>query len=103
MDIDNLSVSELKRLEKEVQNKIQVRFEKEKEELRQQIRNIAKEAGTTVEELFGVRGNRRRGKVAPKYANPSNPEQTWTGRGRMPRWLQEKVDAGAKREDFLIK
>jgi DNA-binding protein H-NS len=27
-------------------------------------------------------------KVAPKYRNPSNPEQTWTGRGVSPTWVQ---------------
>jgi DNA-binding protein H-NS len=29
------------------------------------------------------------GKVAPKYRNPANPEQLWTGRGRAPSWAQE--------------
>ncbi len=27
-------------------------------------------------------------KVAPKYRNPANPEQTWTGRGVSPTWVQ---------------
>lgn len=26
-------------------------------------------------------------KVAPKYRDPANPNNTWTGRGRMPRWV----------------
>lgn len=29
------------------------------------------------------------GKVAPKYRNPANPDQTWTGRGKSPLWAQE--------------
>ncbi|MBK8123995.1 MAG: H-NS histone family protein [Dokdonella sp.] len=37
-----------------------------------------------------------------KYRDPEKPENTWAGRGKMPNWLKEKVDAGAKLEDFLI-
>lgn len=33
-------------------------------------------------------------KVAPKYRNPANPEQSWTGRGRTPLWVQELQNAG---------
>ena len=33
-------------------------------------------------------------KVAPKYRNPANPEQAWTGRGRTPAWVQELQNAG---------
>jgi len=44
-----------------------------------------------------------RGKVAPKYRDPANPGSTWAGRGRSPRWLVDKLAAGAKLEDFAIK
>lgn len=33
----------------------------------------------------------------PKYRNPSNPEQTWTGRGKAPTWM-----TGLDRESCLI-
>ena len=33
-------------------------------------------------------------KVAPKYRNPANPEQTWTGRGVSPTWVQALKAAG---------
>ena len=37
-------------------------------------------------------------KVLPKYSNPENPEETWTGRGRSPAWIaslreNDKLDA----------
>ena len=37
--------------------------------------------------------------VAPKYRNPKDPSQTWTGRGRRPTWI---VEAGGNIERFLI-
>ena len=43
------------------------------------------------------------GKVAPKYRNPANAKETWTGRGKQPRWLAAETAKGKKLEDFLIK
>lgn len=37
-------------------------------------------------------------KVAPKYRNPENPEQTWSGRGKPPLWIKDVED----RTPFLI-
>jgi DNA-binding protein H-NS len=43
------------------------------------------------------------GSVAPKYRDPKNPENTWAGRGRTPRWMAAATKGGkAKKEDFLI-
>lgn len=43
-----------------------------------------------------------RGKVAPKYRNPANAEQTWTGRGKAPLWVQELKNSGTL-DSALIK
>ncbi|WP_310473477.1 H-NS histone family protein [Bradyrhizobium centrosematis] len=40
--------------------------------------------------------------VRPKYRNPKNPSETWSGRGRLPRWLQPQLRGGRKLDDFLI-
>ena len=40
-------------------------------------------------------------KVAPKYRNPSNHEQTWTGRGVSPTWVQA-LKAEGKLDSALI-
>jgi DNA-binding protein H-NS len=48
------------------------------------------------------RATRRASKVPPKYRDPENPSNTWAGRGAVPRWMQERIRAGAKKEDFLI-
>lgn len=67
------------------------------------IRAKMDEYGITQADL----GSRRAGAsskgstVAPKYRNAQTGE-TWTGRGKMPRWLQNAVDAGKTKESFLI-
>ena len=35
-------------------------------------------------------------------ANPDDPAQTWTGRGRKPNWLVARLKKGAKVENFAI-
>lgn len=41
-------------------------------------------------------------KRKPKYRNPENFGDTWTGNGRKPKWLEEQIKAGNKLEDYLI-
>jgi DNA-binding protein H-NS len=61
------------------------------------------EAGTASAEPATDRPQRRKyPKVLPKYCNPVAPEETWSGRGKRPRWLVAALDAGHKLEDFLI-
>lgn len=43
-----------------------------------------------------------RAKVAPKYRNPNNPEETWSGRGRAPGWMAAHIQAGGKKDDLAI-
>ncbi len=38
----------------------------------------------------------------PKYRDPEKPENTWAGRGKMPGWLKEKLEAGSSLDDFLV-
>ena len=61
------------------------------------------EYGITVADLGSTgRSSRAKGTtVAAKYRNHATGE-TWTGRGKMPRWLQAAVNSGKRKEDFLI-
>jgi DNA-binding protein H-NS len=48
------------------------------------------------------RPRRRYPKVFPKYQNPAVPSETWSGRGKQPRWLVSALKAGRTIEDFEI-
>ena len=98
--LDKMSYAELARVEIQVARlKIQ-KQNRERAEIRQKAIVMAKAHGFELDELFG-RGSK--GKVAVKYRDPKNPENTWTGRGRMPRWLAAATKGGkAKKEDFLV-
>ena len=40
--------------------------------------------------------------VGPKFANPDDPSQVWSGRGVRPRWVTEKLASGLTLEDLSI-
>jgi DNA-binding protein H-NS len=90
--------------------------------VRRKLTDLARAEGYTIAELFGgaPAGKAARsaaaaakarkttkgyklGKVAPKYRNPANAEETWAGRGKPPRWLATYLDNGRKIEEFLIR
>ena len=45
---------------------------------------------------------RRRTSVHPKFRNPDDPSQTWSGRGRQPKWVCRLLVAGKTMEDLRI-
>lgn len=42
-------------------------------------------------------------RVMPKYRNPAEPSQTWSGRGSQPRWMRDALKSGKKISDFEIR
>ncbi|MEN4903967.1 H-NS histone family protein [Luteimonas sp. TWI1437] len=80
--------------------------------VRQDLIAFAASQGYAIEELVGIPSaphsartparKRKRAKAAVKYRDPDNRRNTWSGRGRMPRWLAEKTKRGQSAADFLI-
>lgn len=105
-DISKLSVEELKRLQVEAEALIVSKKDQAIEDAYDQIVAIADGLGFSIEELLEL-GEQKRKKttrkaIEPRYRNKNNPEDTWTGRGKQPRWLVAELEKGAKLEDFLI-
>lgn len=105
-DISNLTVAELKHLTNEAAVLIEAKKEQELDAAYKQVLQIASDNGVTVEELLarGTKSNKSatRKPVAPRYRNPDNQQETWTGRGKQPRWLAAKIADGAQLDSFLI-
>jgi DNA-binding protein H-NS len=101
-DLDRMSLRELQELELKVKKARANVHERSRADVRKKVEAIIADAGFKVTDIFGGRGGKGR-TVAAKYANPDNPGETWTGRGRKPRWLNAKLQDGAKIEKFLIK
>lgn len=100
-ELEKLSSKELKALRGQVDQLIATRQVDERNQLKDKFRDMAEAAGYSIQEIFGGRASKSR-TVAAKFANPANPQETWTGRGRQPKWLAAKLKAGAKLDDFRL-
>jgi DNA-binding protein H-NS len=101
--LEKMSLEELQAHKKEVEVALQDHEKKRKTEALAAVRATAKEHGFTLDELVGGKPAAKSGtKGAPKYANPANPAQTWTGRGRQPNWVKEALAEGRTLESMAI-
>lgn len=46
---------------------------------------------------------KKRGKAAPKYRNPADRSQVWSGRGRQPRWFKAALRKGRSERSLRIR
>ena len=89
--IESLSIEQLKALIEKAQDSIEQKKSGEIEAIRGRMVEMAKRVDMAPEEVLNYSSRKRRpGK--PKYRNPNDPEKTWTGRGKPPRWLKEMED-----------
>jgi len=102
-NLTNLSESELQQMISDAEVALKQKQADKRKEVLAEINRLAASIDVKVEIVGGRAKNARKGsKVPPKYRNPANASQEWTGRGVMPRWMKALIDAGKKREDFLI-
>ena len=98
VDLSQLDLKELQNLQKEVSLHISS-FEKRRlEDAREAVERAAKEHGFSLKELVLQKQSRKPAKV--KYADPANPDNTWSGRGRKPHWVMAYLNAGKTLEDL---
>ena len=101
--LDKMSYSELATLRTQIDGMMVEKQAAERTALRQKLSDLAKEHGLSLEEVLGKGRRKGKGSVAVKYRDPKTPGNTWTGRGRMPRWMVAATKGGkAKKEDCLI-
>lgn len=103
IDLGNMSLAELKSLQKQVAKAIDEFADKEKAKALAALEEKAREMGFSLSELTGAaRKTTRKGAGVPKYRNPQNPEITWTGKGRRPDWVRDALSAGKSMDDLAI-
>jgi DNA-binding protein H-NS len=105
LDLKSLSIDELWALHEEIGTTLSEKILIEKRGLEERLAHLkgspVKKATATRVPLKAAK-RRKYPPVLPKFQNPSNPSETWAGRGKQPRWLVSQVKAGKKINDFLI-
>jgi len=109
IDIEAMSFDDLWSLHEQISQILSVRITSEKRELERRLAvlNRSRDVGAGTDndgaQSYNANGKARRKypRVLPKYRNPQTSE-TWSGRGKQPRWLVAAIKTGRKIEDFEI-
>ena len=119
MDLSRSSLNELLKLKVRVESEIKKRGDVARRDLLKKMHRLAADHGMSLEDVVGkseakpkpaaaprasvVRpAKAKASKVPPKYRNPENSAQTWTGRGRKPLWVQAWISSGRTIDELLI-
>jgi DNA-binding protein H-NS len=102
IDLNKLSLKELRELQSQVTKAISTFEGRKKKEAIAGLEEKAREFGFSLSELTGTSAVRKRAPAAAKYANPANLSETWSGRGRKPRWFAAALAAGKSPETLAI-
>ena len=102
INLDKMSREELFKLRKSVDDALKSSEKEAKKNALAAAQKAAAEHGFTLDEVLAGRKAAVGPKSAPKYANPDDPTQTWTGRGRQPNWVKSALASGATLDQMAI-
>jgi DNA-binding protein H-NS len=92
-DLGKMSIDDLWSLHVEVARLLQERIKSEKLALEERLRILK----------APIVARRPYPPVSPKFRNPDKPSETWSGRGKRPRWLVAQLKSGKRIDDFRIR
>lgn len=105
------AASEIRQQERALENKavdLRTKLERMANDLNSHTKQVFGAPVVKVETQQPAKRRTRRGKkangngIAIKFRNPDDPSQTWTGRGKAPRWLVALEKRGANRSNFSV-
>jgi DNA-binding protein H-NS len=105
LDLQAMNFEELWLLHEELTKILSEKITAEKLELEKRLAQLkpTEQIGVNASATtLTPRPRRKYAKVLPKYFNPSSPTETWSGRGKQPRWIAAALQSGHKLEEFRI-
>jgi DNA-binding protein H-NS len=110
LNLEGMSIDEMWQLYEEISQILSVRLTTEKRELEKRLAQLrrddeVRQSKPKDDRSLGVlpRERRKYPRVVPKYRNPKEPSETWSGRGKQPRWLAAALKTGRTIEEFIIR
>jgi DNA-binding protein H-NS len=100
LDLEMLSTEELWVLHEKLATTLNAKIRAEKKVLEDRLAQL--NGRFRVEQTSQTPERRPYPTVFPKFRNPKQPSETWTGRGKKPRWLTEQLKSGKQLDDFRI-
>jgi DNA-binding protein H-NS len=106
MNLEKLSLAELRQLQKDLPAEIQRRETMERKSVVAELRALAAARGFDYEELVAgtaaAPAAKPRKPVAAKYRHPQDATLAWTGRGRKPAWVADWLASGKPLEALVV-
>lgn len=108
LNFDVMSIDDMWQLHEKIIQVLSARLTSEKRELEKKLEKLRRDEGLrhpkeVNEKVKEARSEQRRyPQVMPKYRNPDVPSETWSGRGKRPRWLTAAITAGHAIDEFVI-
>ncbi len=102
INLNDMSLKELRELQSQVTKAIGSFEDRRKKDAIAALDERARELGFSLAELTGAPTVRKRAPATAKFANPANHSDTWSGRGRKPRWFAAAMAAGKSPADLAI-
>jgi DNA-binding protein H-NS len=110
-DLDTASLEELEAQRQQIEAKIAALRAERREGVLSQVRELLASIGETPETAFT--GRRRSAAAAPRPSSggggrieakyrDAETGNTWTGRGKQPVWLRERLGQGATLDQFKV-
>jgi len=100
--ITGLTVFELETLIERATKEIDQKKREAVETLRAELAEKAEAAGVSFEDVVRRKFKHRKQRAQAQYRNPLKPRQTWSGKGKQPRWVRNLVESGKSLEDLRI-
>ena len=101
-NLEGMSLSELKKLQKDIAMAISTYQDRQKAEARAKVEALARDLGYSLTDLVGTATKTTRAPAAAKYRHPENAAITWSGRGRKPQWFVDALAAGKTAAELAI-
>lgn len=100
-EINELSIETLKDLQKRINEAVASYDARKDAEKRKAIIELLEQNGFTGEDILNYIKAEKTVKTNVLYRNPSNPSQTWVGKGKRPNWFNAALDSGKTKEDMI--
>jgi DNA-binding protein H-NS len=98
-DLNVFSVADLNKLTISIEKELKARKGQILKDARAEVREIEKKYDLAIEDILATKLSKS---VEPKYRNPNNSEETWTGRGKKPLWIETLLSQGTPIEHLMI-
>lgn len=105
INLSELNEKQLEKLRSDIDKELGARSRQKLADARKAAEEAARKHGFSLQELVGGKARSKssgKAAAAPRYRNPADESQTWTGRGRQPAWFKDAIAAGKSPDDMAI-